>query len=86
MDGFIMNKRDRHKMVKKMKTSDESDLSDHWAKILKIVTGKKRWRTEGGQRKKTPWIKWEALRNEDKRREYKQKTREMNFVPTSWEV
>ena len=76
LDGFIMSKKDRHRMVRRMKTTNEDDLSDHRTKILRIAAPKKRWRTEGGHIKRTPWTKWEALKNEDKKREYKDKTRE----------
>ena len=54
LDGFIMHKKDRHRMVKGMRTTNERDLSDHNPKIIKVKINNKRWRAEGGQRNKTP--------------------------------
>ena len=70
-----MEKRDRLKITKKMKTSDENDLSDHQAEILTVIESKNRWRTEAGHEERVPRGKFEASQNEEKKRDY-EKTRE----------
>ena len=41
-DALLMNKKDQHKMARRMRTTDESDLSDHRPKLLKMTSTKKR--------------------------------------------
>ena len=76
LDGFLVRKGERHRLVKGMKAMSGSDLSDHVAKSMTVKVYEKRWRMEGGVRR-PPRIKWEALQLADKRVEYKEKTREL---------
>ena len=76
LDGFLVRKEERHKLVKRMRTMTKEDLSDHEPKGMTVRVKRKRWRTEGGQRR-TPRIKWEALQLGNKREEFKEKTQEL---------
>ncbi|MEL7302028.1 MAG: endonuclease/exonuclease/phosphatase family protein, partial [Pseudomonadota bacterium] len=76
LDGFLMRKEERHRLVKRMKAMNASDLSDHAAKSLTVKVCERRWRTVGGGRR-PPRIKWEALQRVEKRAEYMEKTREL---------
>ena len=76
LDGFLVKKEERHRMVKRMRTLRKEDMSDHEPKGMIVRRPMRRWRTEGGRRN-TPRIKWEALQRMDKREEYKEKTREL---------
>ena len=76
LDGFLVRRDERHAMVRRMKTMDDSELSDHRAKGMKVRVIGRKWRTEGGV-KRPPRVKWEALRREETRGEYKERTREL---------
>ena len=88
LDGFLTRKDERHGMVVSMRTMKDSDLSDHRAKGMKVKVIGRKWRTEGG-RKRPPRIKWEALRCEEKKIEYKERTRQLmeeeEFDEGNWE-
>ena len=75
LDGFVVRKEERQRLVRKVKTMSMNELSDHTAKSLKVRVTGKRWRTEGGGRR-PPRIKWEALQCMEKKDEYKDNTRE----------
>jgi len=77
LDGFIVRQSERHRMVKKMRTTNEWGLSDHRPKIMSITTSHKRWRVEGGKRERIPNIKWEKLKDPTIRIEYQNRTREL---------
>ena len=74
LDGFILKKEQRHRIMKKMWTGAETALSDHRPKIMKIKTGGRKWRRSHQERRK-PQIDHEALRDE-KKIEYRRKTAE----------
>lgn len=76
LDGFVMRKRDRHCMVKKMSTVEEYVLSDHKPKVMTVRVNGKRWRAQGGRVERVPKIRWEVLKSEEKMVEYERKTRE----------
>ena len=85
LDGFLVRKEERHRLVRRMKTMNECVLSDHTAKSMTVRVNERRWRAIGGERR-PPRIKWEALQRIDKREEYKEKTRElmMNAEVDEW--
>ena len=77
LDGFIVRQEERHRLVKKMTTRNEGGLSDHRPKVVKIIVGGRRWRTEGGKEGKKSKIRWEVLKDTDKSIQYKERTREL---------
>ena len=77
LDGFIVRKNDRHEMIESMCTGSEWQLSDHRPKVMKVRERRKKWRAQGRGERKVPRVKWEALSDEEKKEEYKQKTREL---------
>ena len=84
LDGFIVKREDRHKLVRKMMTMDEKTFSDHKPKLVIIRVRGKRWRDEGGRRERAPNIKWEVFGEEEKRREFEERTRE-KFGELEWD-
>ena len=76
LDGFLVRKEERHKLVKRMKAMNANVLSDHAAKSLTVNVRGRRWRTEGGERR-PPRLNWEVLQRMEKRMEYMEKTREL---------
>ena len=75
LDGFIVRKEERQRLVRKMKTMSMNELSDHTAKSMIVRVTGKRWRTEGGGGR-PPRVKWEALQHMEARETYKENTRE----------
>ena len=75
LDGFVVRKEERQRLVRKVKTMSMNELSDHTAKSMIVRVTGKRWRTEGGARR-PPRIKWEALQCQDMKEAYKENTRE----------
>ena len=75
LDGFIVRKKDRVGMVERMRTMSEWGLSDHRPKIMRVRRSVGRWRTGGGSGRATPNINWEVLQGEEKREEYRERTR-----------
>ena len=76
LDGFLVKGSERHRMVKRMCTKDAYELSDHRPVCMWVREKGKRWRREEGVERKTPKIRWERLNEEEKMREYEEKTRE----------
>ena len=70
LDGFMMRNSQRHKLVNKVSTIGEISLSDHKPKKLKIELNKPK-RRQTTQRKKTPRINFERLRDEETATRYK---------------
>jgi len=58
LDGFIVRKGERHRMVESMKTMSEWQLSDHRPKVMKVRKMKKKWRTQGRKESEVPRINW----------------------------
>ena len=77
LDGFIVRKNERHRMVKRMWTMDDGALSDHRPKCMKVKVRNKRWRTERTNENRVPRIKWEVLKDEEKKMEYERRTSEL---------
>ena len=73
LDGFIVRKAERHRIVKRMRTVNEVTLSDHKPKSMTIKVVEKKWRTAGGRTRRRK-VKWEVLRDERKKEEYKVET------------
>lgn len=73
LDGFLVKKEQRHKVVKSVSTVNITSLSDH--KPVKMVLKRrgKRWRT-GAARRRIPQIRWERLKTEEGREEYEEET------------
>lgn len=76
LDGFLVKGSERHRMVKRMWTKDEYELSDHRPVCMRVRDKGKRWRKDVRSEKRVPKIKWEMLNEEEKKREYEEKTRE----------
>ena len=74
LDGFVVRKEEMHRMVRRIRTVEDMNLSDHKPNILRIAVSERRWRAIGGDRRKKR-IKWEMLRDEGKKSEYKEETR-----------
>ena len=77
LDGFLVRKNERHRMIERMRTLSEWGLSDHRAKVMRIRPEMKKWRTSGEDGKRVPRIRWEVLKDEEKREAYKEKTSEL---------
>ena len=77
LDGFVVRKRDRHQMVERMRTKSDWSLSDHRPKVMRIRVSERRWRVQGGREGRVPRIRWELLAEEEKKREYAERTREL---------
>jgi len=75
LDGFIVRKRERHGMVRKMCSVEEMTLSDHKPKKMVVRVRSKRWRVEKKEARR-PKVEWEKLGEEGKREEFRRKTEE----------
>ena len=70
LDGFVMKCQERHVYAKKVKSVGEMVLSDHKPKKMVVnVKKKKTWRRRF-EKKRTPTVKWEKLRDEETQRRY----------------
>ena len=69
LDGFIMREGQRHRHARKLQTVAESTLSDHKPKLLVVDVRKRKWR-RAFEAKRTPRIRWEALKVEATERRY----------------
>ena len=83
LDGFIVRRRDRHRLVRRMNVVNEVTLSDHKPKRMVIRVGGKRWRQRGNIRTRVPRIRWEKLREEGKKEEYREVTDRL-YRETGW--
>ena len=77
LDGFVVRKNERQRMVRKMWTMDDGVLSDHRPKCMRVKVNKKRWRNVRERERRVPRIKWECLKEEGKKEEYMLKTSEL---------
>ena len=75
LDGFLVRKNERHRMIERMKTLSEWGLSDHRPKLVRVRKNVKKWRMSGTNERRVPKIKWEVLQDESKREEYEDRTR-----------
>ena len=70
LNGFLVRKDERYRLVKGMKAMHASVLSDHVAKGVTVRVVGRKWRTEGGGGGgRPPRINWEVLQRVDKREE-----------------
>ena len=76
LDGFLVRGGERQKMVRKVWTRDERELSDHRPVCMRLNVELRRWRTEGRKERRVPRVRWEGLMNEEKKAEYEEKTRQ----------
>ncbi|KAI8486755.1 hypothetical protein Bbelb_355030 [Branchiostoma belcheri] len=67
-----------------MRTSSEWSLSDHRAKVLRVRVTRKKWRANGRSESRVPRIKWEVLKDEEKKKEYEERTRALLYEK-EWE-
>ena len=67
-----MKEGERHKYVRKVRTVGENVISDHKPKKLVLDLSKKRKWRKNYERKKTPKIRWERLKQEEVERRYQQ--------------
>ena len=70
LDGFLVIGGERQKMVRKVWTRDERELSDHRPLCMRLNVELRRWRTEGRKERRVPRVRWEGLMNEEKKAEY----------------
>ena len=75
LDGFLMNKDQRHRHARKISTVGEMTISDHKPKKLLIEMKKWHWKTE--ERKRVPKIRWERLKDPETARLFKFKVEEI---------
>ena len=75
LDGFMMQREQRHRHARKLNTVGEMTISDHKPKKLVIEVKKWHWDTE--QKKRTPKIKWEKLRDPETAQQFKRKVEEL---------
>ena len=73
LDGFVVRQNERHRMIRRMRCDRMNELSDHKPKKVVICVEKRRWRAVNEERKRR--IKWEVLRDSEKKEEYKVSTR-----------
>ena len=73
LDGFVVRQNERHRMIRRMRCERMNELSDHKPKKVVICVEKRRWRAVNEERKRR--IKWEVLRESEKKEEYKESTR-----------
>ena len=83
LDGFVVRKKDRVGMVKRMCGASEWGLSDHRPKCLRVRVCKKKWRTVR-EEKRVPRVMHERMSDERVRAEYERKTRE-KMEDLEWE-
>ena len=75
LDGFVVRKRDRGSMVRRMCGANEWGLSDHRPKCMRVRVCKKRWRAVR-EEKGVPRVMHEKLSEESVREQFERKTRE----------
>ena len=75
LDGFLVRKDERHRMIGRMNTRSEWGLSDHRPKCMRVRKIVKKWRMSGRNERMVPKIKWEVLQDEEKKEEYVERTR-----------
>ena len=75
LDGFLVRKDERHRMIGRMTTKSEWGLSDHRPKCMRVRKNVKKWRMSGRIERMVPKIKWEVLQEESKKEEYVERTR-----------
>ena len=76
LDGFLVRGGERQRMVRRVWTRDERELSDHRPVCMRLNVELRRWRTEGRKERRVPRVRWEGLMNEEMRAEYEEKTRQ----------
>ena len=76
LDGFLVRGGERQRMVRRVWTRDERELSDHRPVCMRLNVELRRWRTEGRKERRVPRVRWEGLMNEEKKAEYEEKTRQ----------
>lgn len=69
LDGFVVRRRERCRMVWRMCSVEEQTLSDHKPKLMVIKTKNRRRRVEERGRR-VPRIEWEKLRRAEVKEEY----------------
>ena len=77
LDGFIVMREKRHGFVRGMWTTDDGGLSDHRPKGMKVKVGRERWRAGEEKKGRTPRIRWEVLREMEKREEFERRTEQL---------
>ena len=83
LDGFIVRSRDRHRLVRSIRTIEEGTFSDHKPKSMIVRVRKRKWRVDRREGR-VPRVRWEVLRDEEKREEFKDRTRE-KIEEVQWE-
>ena len=76
LDGFLVRGGERQRMMRRVWTRDERELSDHRPVCMRLNVELRRWRTEGRKERRVPRVRWEGLMNEEKKAEYEEKTRQ----------
>ena len=73
LDGFVVRKRDRVGLVRRMCGASEWGLSDHRPKCMRVRVCTKRWRTVR-EEKRVPRVMHERMNDERVREEYERQT------------
>ena len=84
LDGFLMRASDRHQMVRRVATAQDMALSDHkpvWIDIWR----KQKKRRPRIEKRRTPQIDWERMRNKEMSEAYRKKTEEKLNNEEDWD-
>ena len=76
LDGYLVRGGERQRLVRKVWTRQERELSDHRPVCMRLNVEQRRWRTEVRKERRVLRVRWEGLINEEKRVEYEEKTRQ----------
>ena len=60
LDGFLVRGGERQRMVRRVWTRDERELSDHGPVCMKLNVELRRWKTEGRRERIVPRVRWEG--------------------------
>ena len=74
LDGVVARKEKSRRMVLEFEAGGRDESVSHKPNSMKIAVNERKWRAIGGDRRKKR-IKWELLRDEGKKSEYKEETR-----------
>ena len=74
LDGFLIKKAQRHKIMRGVKVLEETGMSDHKPVMIKIKSKVRKWRRQ--QANRVPQIRYEKLKESNAKQEFKRKVSE----------
>ena len=74
LDGFLVKQDQRHRMMRGVKVLGETGMSDHRPVMMKIKSKVRKWRRQS--EKRVPNIRYEKLKDENVKVQFKRKVRE----------